>query len=101
MENLLNTQGSEHKDDNPDLGAGSKGSRYEQNEIETMEAEFSFDNSATANMANDEVFHGHELDSFGTAFCEPEHEPTPELIWDIMQLGLDEPLPILEVLDEL
>ena len=101
MENLLNAQRSEHNDDNPDLAAESKGSRYEQNEIETMEANFSFDNSAMANMANDEVFHGHELDSFGTAFCKPEHEPTPELVWDIMQLCLDEPLPILEVLDEL
>ena len=101
MENLLNAQRSEHNDDNPDLAAGSKGSRYEQNEIETMEAEFSFANSAMSNMGNDEVSHGHELDSFGAAFCKPEHERTPELIWDIMQLGLDEPLPILEVLDEL
>ena len=101
MENLLNTQGSEHNDDNPDLAAASKGSRNEQNDIETIEAEFSFDYSAMANTANDEVFRGHEPDSFGTAFCEPEHELTPEFIWDIMQLGLDEPLPILEVLDEL
>jgi hypothetical protein len=35
--------------------------------------------------------------STGPIFCEPNIEP----VWDIMEVGLNEPLPIPEVLDEL
>jgi hypothetical protein len=35
--------------------------------------------------------------STGPIFCEPSIEP----VWDIMEVGLNEPLPIPEVLDEL
>lgn len=97
MENLLQTQGPGREDDLLSSVPSFAHSSIEPPEVEST-AGFRFDDLAMEGMPSEENYARQDLDtSIGPLFCEPLVEP----VWDIMELGLDEPLPVPEVLDEL
>jgi hypothetical protein len=97
VESLLQNQDSSHEDSVVSPAASLSYSTAEPQGLNAP-GTFGFEDPCLTDIDGGQQYFENDFDpSTVPMFCEPNIKP----VWDIMEVGLNEPLPIPEVLDEL
>jgi hypothetical protein len=97
VEGLLQNQDSSHESSIVSPAASLSHSTAEPHRLNEP-GTFCFEDHSLTGIEGGQPYFENDFDhSTGPIFCQPNIEP----VWDLLEVGLNEPLPIPEVLDEL